>query len=182
MDVLKYKSGDKALIEVNVFDILLDHPDGTMCFVESTDDRIRGWISEKIITVCKTDDSDVSDWKLANDIINMKLSKLEDIFGDGFDYIDVFNMKPEVVRAKIDNYHNSIPKMGDVVECCRHNDASDNAFKGIFYAETPETYWVLCPDEVTPKKLLKYTWNVCKLEDCKIDIAGALKSLTEKGE
>lgn len=168
---------DKVLVESNVFDILVNHPDGTTYFVESADGRMRGWVTENVIS--KVDEQKKSDWKLACEIVNMRLSKIEDIFGDGFDYRDVFNMAPEDVRAKMNNYYDSIPKMGDVVECRGDSDIT-NVFKGIFYAETTETYWVLCPDEEVPQKLPKRGWTVRKLEAGKVDIAGALKSIIEK--
>lgn len=174
---------DKVLVESNVFDILAGHQDGTMYFVESIDGRMRGWVTENVIS--KVDEQEKSDWELARDIVNMKLSKLEDIFGDGFDYIDVFNMKPEEVCAKINNYYNSIPKMGDIVRymlCDGVDVIRGSIHDAIFYAEDEEAYWVLDPQKPVPIKLFKSKWVVKKLEDCKIDIAGALKSLTEKEE
>lgn len=177
MSELKYKIGDKVILEGDIINI--DDSPGVCSpyCVRFHDDGDYRWIRLNDKN-CKSGNVTSDDWKLAGEIVNMLFSEIEEIFGDGWDHGDVFNISPDAVREKMDAYRNSKPKLGDVVECKYIHHNSVIPFKGILLGIDGEGfYWVLQPDENSPRKLHTDDWVITKVEDCKIDIVKALEEI-----
>lgn len=184
MSELKFKIGDEVLVKGYVNDIAKD-----CTFVGEPKPywiMFNGggvWVPEDI--VYSSHNKTLDDWKLAGEISRMLLSEIEYIFGDYKDYVDVFMMSPNDVRKKLDAYRNSKPKMGDVVKCMLRDGVDvirGSIHDTIFFSEDEEDYWVLDPCKSTPQRLAKSEWTVEKVEDCKVDIAGALEGLSRRIE
>lgn len=172
MSGLKYKIGDKVLVEGYIKDDAdhcpyadEDRPYWVIC------DGNGVWASEDIVHARK---DDMDDWKLAGEVMKMPWSTALDIFGGIDEIVEVFEMDPADVRAAIDRYYASKPRIGDVVEC----NIASTTLKGILVGMNGEGYyWVLVPNESSPRKIHIEDWTIRKVEDCKIDIAKALEEI-----
>lgn len=180
MSELKFKIGDEVLVKGVVKDTADNCPyaDTDRPYWVLASDGFGIWASE--YDLYSSRNKTLDDWKLAGKISRMFLCEIEEIFGDGWDIDRVFNMSPNDVRKKLDAYRNSKPKMGDVVKCmlCDGVDVIRGSIHdAIFFSEDEEDYWVLDPCKPAPQRLAKSEWMVEKLEDCKVDIAGALEGI-----
>lgn len=168
----KFKVGDTVLIKAVVTDEDTC-PDHVYPYKVMTDSTHWGWVErDKIIDIACIDGSD---WELAKKVANMEYPEIEKVFDLG-NKKDVFNMMTaQEVREKIEAYERSQIRMGDLVECV----GVGYSFKGIYYCESDSHYWILTPNDKAPQKLYKDRWKIRKLEDCKVDISAALKSIKE---